>query len=156
MGFGGALSFNGIDATLAAGAVAVGSIPAIPPISFPAASIASVSCLLPIPELSVTFSYSLPPIDIEFNVLVNGCRMTANVDGFGDLNIVGDLSLTKEECGPSEGEGFAVPTIASAQNILVNGIRAALPDIPPLTMPPIIDKAKMAMKTLQTNVMLYY
>ncbi len=147
MGIGGALSFNGIDATIAAGSIS------IPAINFPAVSIAAADCF-GIPEPSVNFSYSLPPIDTDFNVTVNSFRMTANADGFGDLNVSGDLGLTKEACNPTE--GFAVPDVATAQNILVNEIKAAVPDVPPLVMPPVIDKAKMAMTTLTTNVMLYY
>jgi len=147
MGFGGALSFNGIDATIAAGSLL------IPAVQFPAISIAAVDCY-GAPEPTVSFSYSIPAPDISLNVLVNGYSMTVNNDGFGDLNVSGDLSLTLPECSPAE--GFSVPDIATAQNILVNGIKAAVPNIPPLTMPPVIDEAKMAMTTLTTNVMLYW
>lgn len=153
MGIGGALSFNAVDSVLAAGVAA--GIPPIPPVAFTAISVLAANCLGAI-EPTVTIGYKLPTVNVDFNVLVNGFKMTAEADGFGDLDITGDLGLTKTECSPEF--GAIVDSAQTAANILVNQVKAAIPDVEPLVenVAAIVDSAKMKMQTATTNVMLYY
>ncbi len=153
--FGGALSFNGIDGTIAAG-IPTGLPPTPPTISIPISAGELCDSGIEVPDISIGFD--LPPVKVDSNVLVNGCNMTVKADGFGELlidPIDADLdTLTNVLCNPPD-IGFEVPDIASIGNVRVNGIKSAIPDVP-YNIASIIDESKMAMQTAQTNVKLYW
>ena len=150
MGFGGALNFNGECATLAAGF----SVTAVVPIQFPCilkGSPCNSNILAP-----VSFSYELPPIETEYNVTVNGFKMTKQVDGFGALKLPA-LGEVEVSCNPAG--GFSVDVEQSISNVTINGINAAIPDVPPAVaaIPALVSRVNaeaLNMKTTVTNVML--
>jgi len=146
MAFGGALSYNGVDATLAAGII--GSIPATPFYAIPAGGTCSDE-----PLEDTGFTFGIPSVDTNFNVLVNGYAMTVRNDMFGELLPFGSED-TNPLCNPSG--DFTVPLEATISNVLVNGVNAAVPGIAPNSVAPIISADSMKMQTAQTNVILYW